>query len=279
MDLDALIAQAYNLEPLPLSAARLASLVADPDSKLAGITDVISLDPSLTVKVLRAANSARLAARSPITNVNDAVIRLGRGTILSVVVGVAARKQLQQAVPEYGLGENALWEHSVAAALVAETVERTCKVSVPPEAFAAALLHDIGKLVLGRFLDERTLELLNEAQEHGHLNPLDAEREILQINHAELGGLVAQKWGLPESIVKGISFHHQPDEGEDRICDVVCVSNDIAVATGLVSMPVPRWPEDHSGAFKRMGLDNDAEIRVADVVKSRFEQVLERFRI
>ena len=276
MDLDALIAQAYNLEPLPLSAARLASLVADPDSKLASLTDVISLDPSLTVKVLRAANSARLAARSPITNVNDAVIRLGRGTILSVVVGVAARKHLQQPVPEYGLGENALWEHSVAAALVAETVEQICKVNIPPEAFAAALLHDIGKLVLGRFLDARTRELLNEAQENGRLNPLEAEREILKVNHAELGGLIAKKWGLPDSIVKGISFHHQPDEGEERICDVVCVSNDIAVATGLVNMPVPRWPEDHSGAFKRMGLDNEAEIRVADVVKSRFKQVLER---
>jgi len=276
MDLDALIAQAYNLEPLPLSAARLASLVADPDSKLASLTDVISLDPSLTVKVLRAANSARLAARSPITNVNDAVIRLGRGTILSVVVGVAARKHLQQPVPEYGLGENALWEHSVAAALVAETVEQICKVNIPPEAFAAALLHDIGKLVLGRFLDKRILELLNEAQEQGHLNPLDAEREILKVNHAELGGLIAKKWGLPDSIVKGISFHHHPDEGEERICDVVCVSNDIAVATGLVNMPVPRWPEDHSRAFKRMGLDNDAETRVADVVKSRFKQVLER---
>ena len=276
MDLDALIAQAYNLEPLPLSAARLASLVADPDSKLASLTDVISLDPSLTVKVLRAANSARLAARSPITNVNDAVIRLGRGTILSVVVGVAARKHLQQPVPEYGLGENALWEHSVAAALVAETVEQICKVNIPPEAFAAALLHDIGKLVLGRFLDARTLELLNEAQERGRLNPLEAEREILKVNHAELGGLIAKKWGLPDSIVKGISFHHQPDAGEERICDVVCVSNDIAVATGLVNMPVPRWPEDHSGAFKRMGLDNEAEIRVADVVKSRFKQVLER---
>ena len=277
MDLDALIEQANNLAPLPLSAARLASLVVDPDSHLASLTEVISLDLSLTVWVLRAANSARLAARSPITNVNDAVIRLGRGTILSIVVGAAARKHLQQPVPEYGLGENALWEHSVAAALVAETIERTCKVSVPPEAFAAALLHDIGKLVLGRFLDERTLELLNEAQEHGHLNPLEAEREILKVNHAELGGLVAQKWGLPDSIVKGITYHHQPEESDERICDVVCVSNDIAVATGLVSLPVPRWPEDHSGAFKRMGLDNDAEVRVADAVKTRFKQVLERF--
>ncbi len=277
MDLDALIAQAYNLEPLPLSAARLAGLVANPDSNISSITEVISLDPSLTVRVLRAANSARLASRSSITNVNDAVVRLGRGTILSIVVGSAARKHLQRSVPEYGLVENTLWKHSVAAALVAETIGQICRVSVPPESFAAALLHDIGKLVLGRFLDEKTLALLHDAQTQGHLNPLDAEKEILQVNHAELGGLIAQKWGLPESIVKGISYHHQPDEGDERICDVICVSNDIAIATGLVNLPAPEWPENHASAFQRLGLDNDAQVRVADAVKNRFNQVIDRF--
>jgi len=277
MDLDALIAQAYDLEPIPVSAVRLAGLVADPDSNLKSITEVISLDPSLTARVLRAANSARVAARSTVSNVNDAVVRLGRGTILSIVVGSAARKHLQRSVPEYGLAENALWKHSVATALAAETLGQVCGVSVPPEVFAAALLHDIGKLVLARFLDKHTLELLDEAQTQGHLDPLEAERRVLQVHHAELGGLIARKWGLPGSIVHGITYHHRPDECGEAICDIICVANDIAIATGLANVPTPPWPEDHARAFAKLDVDDEAKVRVGEVVKGRFTQVMDRY--
>jgi len=277
MDLEALIAQAYNLAPLPVSAARLAGLVADPDSNLTSITEVINLDPSLTGRVLRAANSARSAARSSITTVNDAVIRLGRGTILSIVVGSAAKKHLQCSVPAYGLSENALWRHSVAAAITAELMGPIGRVSVPPEAFTAALLHDLGKLVLGRFLDAHTLALLRAAQSQGRLNPLEAEREILQVNHAELGGLIAQKWGLPDSIVQGISYHHRPEESGLKICDIVCVANDIAISTGLANMPSPIVAEDHASVYKRLELSEDTKLRIVDAVKNRFAQMMERF--
>jgi len=276
MDLEALIAQAYNLDPLPVSAARLAGLVADPDSNLASITEVINLDPSLTGRVLRAANSARSAARSSITTVSDAVIRLGRGTILSIVVGSAARKHLQCSVPAYGLSENALWKHSVAAAITAEVMGPIGRVSVPPEAFTAALLHDLGKLVLGRFLDAHTLALLEAAQSQG-LNSLEAEREILQVNHAELGGLIAQKWGLPDSIVQGISYHHRPEESGLKICDIVCVANDIAVITGLADIPTPVVAEDHTAVYRRLELTEDSKSRIVDAVKNRFIQMMERF--
>jgi putative nucleotidyltransferase with HDIG domain len=277
MDLNALIEQAYNLEPLPASAARLAGLVADPDSTLASITEVIRLDPSLTARVLRGANSARSAVRDPITTAHDAVIRLGRGTILSIAIGGAARKHLQRAIPAYGLGENVLWRHCVSAALAAESIGPFCKKAIPPEAFAAALLHDIGKLVLGRFLDAQTLSLLAQAQAEGHLNPLQAESEILEVNHAELGGLIAQKWELPETIVQGITYHHQPEMGDAMICDIVCISNELAVATGLAKMPSSLIHEDHTDSFARLGIAPQDQARVCDVVKTRFAQVLERF--
>ena len=277
MDLNALIAQAYDLEPLPASAARLAGLVSDPDSTLASITEVIKLDPSLTARVLRAANSARSAVRNPIATAHDAVIRLGRGTILSITVGNAARKHLQRAIPAYGLEENALWRHSVSAALAAESLGQFCKAAIPPEAFAAALLHDIGKLVLGRFLDAETLSLLEQAQLQGHLNPLQAESEILEVNHAELGGLIAQKWQLPESIIQGITHHHRPEGGESMICDVVCISNELAVSTGLAKVPVPLIREDHNPSFERLGIRPPDQERIIEIVKTRFGQVMERF--
>ena len=152
-----------------------------------------------------------------------------------------------------------------------------CKASIPPEAFAAALLHDIGKLVLGRFLDAQTLLLLEQAQAEGHLNPLQAESELLEVNHAELGGLIAQKWELPETIVQGITYHHRPEAGQAMICDVVCISNELAIATGLANMPSPLIHEDHTPSFARLGLAPQDQARICEIIKTRFAEVLERF--
>ncbi len=277
LDLDALMAQANNLTPLPTSAARLAVVVTDPDSSLSSITEVISLDPALTIRILRAANSALSASRFEVTEINDAVVRMGRGIILALAVGTGTHGYMRPPVPVYGLQENALWRHSVSAAMVAEHMGPFCNNAVPPEAFAAALLHDIGKIVIGRFLDAQTLSLLTQAQLDGQRDPLEAEREILGVNHAELGGLLAHKWGLPKSIVEGITHHHQPDEGRQLICDVICVANQLANQTGLANTTLPQRQEDHSASYARLGIRHENQQSICEAVQARFAQVLERF--
>ena len=134
--------------------------MADPESTLESISEVVSLDQALAGRALRAANSAASAASSPITTVRDAVVRLGRSTMLTLALGTQVRRNLQQAVPEFGLAANVLWRHSVATALVAESLATACTVRIPPESYAASLLHDIGKLVLARFLNPDLLCVL-----------------------------------------------------------------------------------------------------------------------
>ncbi|MBM3831793.1 MAG: HDOD domain-containing protein [Verrucomicrobia bacterium] len=115
--------------------------------------------------------------------------------------------------------------HSVAAALVTEVIQPHIKVPLPAEAFTAALLHDIGKLIMARFLSTDILELMHQARTSGKLTVLEAETKILQVHHGELGGIIAQHWKFPERIVRGIIYHHNPDQGNDPICDIVYVSN------------------------------------------------------
>ncbi len=278
VDLNELIRKAQDLEPLPMSATRLAALVADPRSNADQLIDVIRLDQSLTARVLRWANSASSAARGPITNVRDAVVRMGRGAILELAIGTRASKLLSSAVPEYGLNEQGLWRHSVATALVAESLAPHVRVDIPPEAFAAALLHDVGKLVLARFLEPETLEFLRRAQEDAHLDPLAAEIELLEVHHGELGGLVVRNWGLPESIAIGISYHHNPDEGRSTICDVVCVADEIAKTIEAAKVPREPYPRDHSAAYQRLGLAPEKVSVIHEQVTKRFADVLERFK-
>jgi putative nucleotidyltransferase with HDIG domain len=277
LDLHQLVAKAYDLEPIPMSGTKLANLVADPESTLESITEVVSLDQALTGRTLRAANSAASAARSTITTVKDAVVRLGRSTMLTLGFGTKVRQQLQQALPEFGLAENMLWRHSVAAALVAESMGSMCKVPLPPESYAAALLHDIGKLVLARFLDADLLSFLQRAQNEGRCNPLEAEMEILEVNHAELGGLIARHWGLPNTIALGVQYHHTPTDELPLVCHVVCVANVLAKTVLPETEAPPPYPEDHTASFLKLGVDAQLEKRITAAVSARFAKVLELF--
>jgi HD-like signal output (HDOD) protein len=277
LDLHQLVAKAYDLEPIPMSGTKLANLVADPESTLDSVIEVVSLDQALAGRALRAANSAASAARSPITTVKDAVVRLGRSTMLTLGFGTKVRQQLQQAVPEFGLAENMLWRHSVAAALAAESMGSLCKVAIPPEAYAASLLHDIGKLVLARFLDPDLLAFLERAQSEGRCHPLEAEMEILEVNHAELGGLIARHWGLPNAIALGIQYHHTPTEEHPLVCHVVCVANELAKTIMPETETTPPYPEDHRESFEKLALTKELQARVCQAVSARFGKVLDMF--
>jgi putative nucleotidyltransferase with HDIG domain len=279
LDLHQLVEKAYDLEAIPMSGSRLATVVSQPDSTIDNVIEVVALDQALAGRALRAANSASSAARMPITTVKDAVVRLGRMNMLTLAFGPKMRQTLQSPLPEFGLAENMLWRHSVAAALVTESLASVAKVDVPAEAYAAALLHDVGKLVLARFLDPDLLEFLRRAQAEGRCNPLQAEMEILEVNHAELGALVARHWGLPETIALGIQYHHAPSEDLPRVCHVVCVANVLAKLVEPNAEAIPPHPENQEASFLALKVDGLTRKKVVEAVGARFAKVLEMFGV
>lgn len=287
IDLGALVQSALELEPLPASVTRLASTVADPDSDLQDVVEILEFDQALTGRLLRAANSASSASSSAITSVRAAVLRLGSGSILSMATASCVQTRMNHSVPAYGLGEGALWRHSVATALAAESVNRAAKRKAPPESFTAALLHDIGKLTLARFLDDEVVQILRRADACGLAPSLQAETEVLGVNHAELGGLIAQHWSLPTTIVLGIIFHHDPGAvsnthwstlpGVQAVCDVVHVGNVLAQRIAAEGDDVEvREPLDEA-SLARLGLTEADLPRLSADVADRLEHVLVRY--
>jgi putative nucleotidyltransferase with HDIG domain len=272
LDLKALVEKAQDLEPLPATTVRLSALVADPDGRIEDIVALIQIDAVLAAKVLRLANSAASGSSRTIGTVREAVVRVGGGTALSLAVAGKARTTLRRDLPQFGIDGATQWKHSVAAALAADVLRGVSRLRVPPEAFTAALLHDIGKLVMASFLEADAIDWLERARQSG-LSALKAEAEVLGVNHAELGGLVAQHWGLPESIVRGVTFHHSPDDGNDPICDVVCVANQLARESGVAPMPPDLHPDDTAGAWSRMGMTKEKFAQLGEKVAARFGEV------
>lgn len=274
IDLDDLIANANELAPLPASTVRLASLISRHDYELHEVAEIIGFDQALTMKLLRAANSAAEAAESRITTVEDAVFRLGAAQVLTLCVAGSVGPMAQGAVPGYGLAEGALWRHSVAAALASEALACACRTPIPPETFTAALLHDIGKLVMGRFLSSEILDWLDRARSIG-FTALEAETQVLQVHHGELGGIIAQHWGLPMAIVHGVVHHHHPEECPEVICDAVCLAN---LAAKRIEVPntVLRPPP---GLLERLGLSAEELDALCENSIARFDEVKGRFGV
>ncbi len=278
LDLEALVRDAHALAPLPATATRLISLVARDDWELDEVVEVVSLDPAITGRLLRVANSAASAAASRISTVADAVMRMGGGTVAQIATAAAVRGTIDAPLPVYGLGEGALWRHSVAAALGVECLRAKSKVRIPSESFTAALLHDIGKLVLGRRLLPEAVRGLDAAHQIGHVAGIAAENEVLGVNHAELGGLIAQHWRLPEPIRLAIAHHHDPEgvETEDLAVTVnaVHLADHLATTIGAGFGGTPVSPEELASAREVLGVTEEGWKGACETATERLGSVL-----
>lgn len=267
---------ACSLPPLPQSASRLARLVADEDSELNEVVKVIEFDPVLTMKLLRMANSVLRCPGRRIGSVKDAVIRLGNGAVCGLAIGASVKPLLGKTIPGYQITGTDYWRHSLAAALAAEVVKNASRERLSALAFTASLLHDIGKLVLGNFLNKELLGWLERAIVEAEMPAHLAEMEILALHHGEVGGIVARHWQLPDAIIAGITYHHDPEACDDPIATVAFLSNmiahgctsDTAMADGTTELFVN--PEV-TIALNRLGLSERAYFDFGPMVVSRLK--------
>ncbi len=176
-----------------------------PSCNAGKIADLLLRDHALAAKVLRVANSGFYARPKTISNLRQAVSLLGTETLLALVL-VA---HLFHSLPLPGLNLESLWRHATGVALMARYIakERQADRKQVETSGIAGLLHDLGCLV---FLANQPAEyqaMLKRANGDEQLL-IDFEQEYFGVDHAELGGVVLTLWGLPDSVVHAVKFHH-----------------------------------------------------------------------
>jgi len=222
------------LHPLSPSAIRLAQIIASEKSSVEEMVQIVEYDPALTIKILKIANSAFSASQKRISTAKEALIRLGGARILTFLTAESVGKPLSNPIPAYGYEENELWRHSIAAALASELINSYVNISVPGISFTASMLHDIGKVLLGRFIsDDENVEIWDLiSRSHNPITYSNAEKKVLGFNHAQVGYEIAEKWSLPTAISEAILHHHDTEPTNDMVVNIVRIANFIAKSIG-----------------------------------------------
>ena len=218
---------------MPGTAVKLLGLIDDSAMRVSQIEKILRHDPGLTANVLRMANSAYFGIPSKVGSIRQAVILLGLKRLIQMVIAACVSAIMDKSVPGYDLPPGELWRHSIAASVAAEGLVKVLKVDAAEEIFTAALLHDVGKLVLGDFVKDE-FKQIETAVSQG-LSFEMAEKIVLGTTHADVGARILTKWLLPPEIVNAVQFHHAPEASEQlsSMLDIVHVANFISMMIGI----------------------------------------------
>jgi HD-like signal output (HDOD) protein len=259
---------ANRLEGLPTSLTRMAAIVSSPDFSMDEVVEVIGFDPVLTASLLRAANSAASGASREISTVREAVVRLGASSVSALAVGTTVGNRFRRASQDTNL-----WRHSVASTMACDVITGRSRAWIPAAAATAALLHDVGKLVLAEALTPNILNLLQTVAKSENLTEHEAERAVLMVDHGELGAIAARAWALPQIIVDGIALHHA--DAASSFDFAVQLANSVAHSMESESVELPA--AGAAGPLEALGLGVDDYVEIVLTTRSRWEKLAEAY--
>ncbi len=199
------------LPTLPTIVTQLIALVGDPRSSARQVGQLVSTDQALTVKILKVANSAFYGFAREIATVQLAIVVLGLEMVKNLGLSVTVLKRFSSGAEHRLFDRQQFWEHSISCGVAGRMLARRFGYRVADQAFVAGILHDIGKLILIEYFADEFIEAL-EMAESEEISIAQAEERVLGVTHAEVGGWLAEKWNLPESLVEAISYHHDLSE-------------------------------------------------------------------
>lgn len=250
--------QVPDVPSLPVVATRILNITANGTSSLEDLKKVISMDQAFSSRLLKVANSPYYRASNTVSDISDAIIRIGFTTVQALVFAISLRDLRRSS----NKTDVALWEHSLAVSVASGLIARDLGLIPSGEAFIYGLLHDIGKVVMNLSRKKEYAEVIRLVQQEG-IPFVEAENTILGFDHADTGKYVAQQWNLPDDMVFAIANHHEPDvlasgESSDlkkktiivKAADSLCASLQIGLSHGM-TLSAQEWQFVKLGSAKR----------------------------
>ena len=215
----------------PMAMHTILRAASDPTVSLTELSKLVSSEPSFTVELLRVANSAFYARKEPIVGATRATVALGARAVRNLAVGHV----LRVAAENLDVGEldlNQFWEDSVRKSAIAQVLGEMAGCEDPEDCATIGLIQDGGILIMAATWPQFTRQLQHHSRKPG-AQRIHLERQLCDINHAELFGHVSSRWGLPADIVDAIAGHHNPEarggtRRANRLLEIARVTDSIS---------------------------------------------------
>lgn len=258
----------------------LMSTLADEDVSFAQLATVIERDSVLSGNVLRLVNSALYGRRGTISSVRAAVSILGISRLRNFLLGLSVTRLFSRVKPPQAFDMERFNTHSTAVAILADQLVQKTETSYPEGAFAAGLLHDLGRLMLAMTLPQEYAQIMELRGETG--KPVEeCEHEVIETTHAELSAAALQRWGLPTPIQKAVLYHHRsaldPAAGQSGVLTLSAVVEN----ADLIADSMGHWLDEADAKQAPMVGECFARLRVersAEAILSNLEAELQAVR-
>ncbi len=222
------------LKPMPQVATQIMKIVEDPNSDMSDVADLVMYDPSLTANLLKLCNSALFGLTRKVDSVKEAISMMGLNQIVDLVMIKGGADNLKKGQKGYGLNDGELWQHAVSSALIAKDLAIKKESENKNMIFTAALLKDIGKVILDQYVGG-SLKKINSLVQNGDCSFGEAEKKVIGISHAELGGIVAKMWEFSPKMIFMITHHHLPNKSarEDPDTSIIYLADTVCMMMGI----------------------------------------------
>jgi HD-like signal output (HDOD) protein len=210
------------LPPLPSVMIELIQALNNDDIDLRALGKIISKDPSMTMNVLKIANSAFYGLPTKVTTIDQAVRMLGTNEITSLCISCSASKSLKAPKGVNTVDLKQFWRHCVATGVIGKILVNKLNVGRFDSLYLAGLIHDVGKVVLDRFKHDVYHEIVDLTYAE-NIPILEAERRIMGASHDTVGGWLMEKWHLPQIFKEVAEFHHNVMEAPEKSRIVVAI--------------------------------------------------------
>jgi putative nucleotidyltransferase with HDIG domain len=276
--LDQYINGIKNLPPSPSLMVELIKLLKKPDRDIDQLVQLMSHDPSLTAEILRRCNSAAFAADQAATDIFEATFRLGFYEVYRIATALFGARTIRWSSAKQGLPLEIVWEHSALTAVCAGGLAKETEEN-EAVAFTAGLLHDVGKVVLACAEGADYARIVRQAVSGIPLT--EAEKAEFGFSHAEIGGRLLARWGLPPNVVTPIQFHHHPEQAapSERLAAMLSIADSMAYClTGPSIKGIPQSPE-RDFSIRALQLNEDRLAGLVAKSKEEAAHVKELFRV
>ncbi len=211
-ELEELIDGTVSIPTIPTILTEITRIFDSPDGSARDAAAVIEKDPAIAARVLRLVNSPFYGLRNAVSSINLACSILGLKVIKNLVVQATVLQTFSDVPDLAAFDVQWLWDHSfktaVACRLLAERSPAANGLQ-KDDAYTCGLIHDVGKMILLDSQTDRFAEALKLAQSRS-LPLAKAEGEVFGFNHAHVGGLLARRWKLADTVQAAVTYHHSP---------------------------------------------------------------------